>query len=434
MYPRKQKLSNNKFGMDARIGGYCYDFFDPVLEEFTCPICTLVQREAHQVTCCGKIYCKSCLMQVKMTGDQFLCPTCRKSLEGEQKFFPDKSTVIKINHLRIYCPNKKEGCQWVGHLKDLDNNHLPKCPNEVVVCEIEQSNDSQKMPMWQLYSRRNPICGAQVQRCQLEKHMTTECQWRQVICRRCQKQGSYRLMSGEHVEVCPNVLLPCSNEGCPEKIKRCLMADHHNVCPKEVVTCQYVSVGCKTKLKREDISTHNQQCMESHLKSAVAKIDILHSEIEDLHSLTGPNVTLRVHGSEMSGDDSFTTSLYTHKRGYKMRLKGKLSDDFNYYAKNGSLTIFVTVMPSRYDDILEWPLRCKIRVELINQERNEGHLMISNNSLVFEKQVAQPEKNEGWMVVGSFDLRSSKMRRHFTDNVAYLKVNVRYYGQNYILC
>ena len=419
MYPRKQKLSKNKLGMDARIGGYCYEFFDPVPEEFTCPICTLVQREAHQVTCCGKIYCKSCLMQLKMTGDQFSCPTCRESLEGEQKFFPDKSTVIKINHLRIYCPNKKEGCQWVGHLKDLENNHLPMCPNEVVVCEIEQSNDQDEH---MLLSWTIPICGAQVQRCQLEKHMTTECHWRQVICRRCQKQGSYWHMSGEHVEVCPNVLLPCSNEGCPEKVKRCLMADHHNVCPKEVVACQYVSVGCKTKLKREDMSTHNQQCMESHLKNAVAKIDILHSEIEDLHSLTGPNVTLRVPESEMSGDDSFITYLYTHKRGYKMRLKGKLR---KYYASEMSLTISATVIPSRYDDILVWPFQCRIRVDLLNQERNEAHLTISNSS-VFEKQVAQPEKNEKWMVVGSFNLRSSKMRRHFTNNVAYLRVNVRY--------
>ncbi len=39
-------------------GGYDYEFIDPVPDECTCPICTLVQRDAKQVAYCGKIYCK----------------------------------------------------------------------------------------------------------------------------------------------------------------------------------------------------------------------------------------------------------------------------------------------------------------------------------------------------------------------------------------
>ena len=109
-------------------GGYDYEFIDPVPDECTCPICTLVQRDAHQVTCCGKIYCKSCLEELKKKGNTFECPNCRSSLDGEYKFFPDKNTISKIKHIRIRCTNKVRGCQWVGHLKDLDTVHLAnKC-------------------------------------------------------------------------------------------------------------------------------------------------------------------------------------------------------------------------------------------------------------------------------------------------------------------
>ena len=44
-----------------------------------CPICLLVLREPHQVTCCGKSYCRSCIERIELLKNQ--CPTC-----NEQKF------------------------------------------------------------------------------------------------------------------------------------------------------------------------------------------------------------------------------------------------------------------------------------------------------------------------------------------------------------
>ena len=118
---------------ERKYGGYNYEFVGPVPEDFTCPICTLVQREAQQVTCCGKIYCKSCLKDLKNKGNRlFLCPCCQASLKGVYTFFPDKNAVSKIKHLSIYCTNKERGCKWVGNLKDLEEKHLPECPNEIV--------------------------------------------------------------------------------------------------------------------------------------------------------------------------------------------------------------------------------------------------------------------------------------------------------------
>ena len=69
--------SNRILRVYGKVGGYDYEFVDEVPEDFACPICTLVQKEAQQVICCGKVYCKSCLEQLKKKRDKFLCPNCR---------------------------------------------------------------------------------------------------------------------------------------------------------------------------------------------------------------------------------------------------------------------------------------------------------------------------------------------------------------------
>ena len=123
-------------------------------------------------------------------------------------------------------------------------------------------------------------CGAKVQRHQLEKHMTEECEWRQVKCPHCEEEGSYKHIFGEHEkEKCPNFLLHCSNIGCSEQIKRCLRADHHKVCPKEIVFCQFDIVGCEQILKREDVYTHNGEYMGTHLEKAVTTIKDLQQRL-----------------------------------------------------------------------------------------------------------------------------------------------------------
>ena len=81
--------SNRILRVRGKVGGYDYEFVDKVPEDFTCPIFTLVQKEAHQVICYGKVYCKSCLEKLKKKRDKFLCPNCRTSLDRDHKFFPD---------------------------------------------------------------------------------------------------------------------------------------------------------------------------------------------------------------------------------------------------------------------------------------------------------------------------------------------------------
>ncbi len=54
--------------------------YDTVPEECPCPVCLEVQVDPHQVTCCGKIFCKSCLDQ--LIGGRQNCPNCRSHLKA----------------------------------------------------------------------------------------------------------------------------------------------------------------------------------------------------------------------------------------------------------------------------------------------------------------------------------------------------------------
>ena len=370
-------------------------------------MCTLVQKEPQKVLCCGKVYCKSCLEHLRRTMDRFLCPNCQTSLEGYHKFFPDRNTAIKINHLRVHCTNKVRGCEWVGHLKDLDEEHLSKCPNEFVCCNIKKSDGY----------RRSRTCGARVQRHQLERHKN-ECEWKQVSCLYCKKVGSYRDISEHQKQDCLEVLLTCSNEGCHEKVKHCLMTDHRKVCPKQIVSCEYASIGCKEKVKRDDMVAHKLRCVKNHLEKAV-------TTIEDLQSEIGPGATVRISGLTDRFTDSMSLGFYTSKGGYKIRLKAELG---------GSLTVYAAGMPGRYDDTLQWPANGCVTIELLNVEINQGHSSITSE-LTLKKRVVPPFENGEWIRVGYFSLHKSVYRwysstfepKYIIDGTAYLKVSVKWH-------
>ena len=65
--------------------GYDCNFVDPVPTSLVCLICRLIARAPQQMVCCGKVYCKACLSDLKASRANALCPQCRKKI----KSFPD---------------------------------------------------------------------------------------------------------------------------------------------------------------------------------------------------------------------------------------------------------------------------------------------------------------------------------------------------------
>ncbi len=415
-------------------GGYDYEFVDPVPDECTCPICILVQRDAHQVTCCGKIYCKSCLEELKKKANKFECPQCRSSLDGRYKFFPDKNTISKIKHIRIRCTNKERGCQWVGHLKDLDTVHLPKCPNEIIECTNEKKENffSRKIEILPKTTKKKAVggvCHAKMQRCDMRVHMTEQCQWRRVKCPHCNEIGYHNEITGQHLEECHYLELPCGNNGCPTKIKRRLMTQHHDECPKQIIACQYSFAGCEKRFTRESTQDHNKVFIQYHLDTAMIHLN------KTKTLLTGTRTRLAATERQLNATETRLTAtetrleealsyiqpsresstvikvpyvpygefispgFYVNKGGYQFGLK--VTERF----ANGA-NIAISVMSGKCDDVLEWPFTATVTIHLLNQNENKNHLLVVNkDQAVIKKKVIPPAVYGEWIHLSRCNLQ-----------------------------
>ena len=385
-----------------------------VPDDYTCPSCTLVQRDAHQVTCCGQIYCKSCLEQLKKKANNFGCsPNCCSSLAGDHMFFPDKNSVTKINHLRIHCINKERGCKWVGHLKDLDTVHRPKCPHEIVECTNKKQSSEP--------------CGAKIQRRDLTVHKTRHCQWRKVKCPHCNKEGRHNEITGCHLEECPDLELPCGNNGCPVKIKRCLMTEHYDECPKQIMACRYRFAGCEEKFTRESTQDHNKEFIQHHLDKAInntettqrqlnetterlnkttERLNEATASIDDLQSNSRVSKIVKipiVHGNDSIGSGFYLPKSKMFAKPGKHHLVLKVNTE-----RIPRYRLYMTIMPGLYDDELEWPVEGTVTVQIQNQEEDRNHrLVVDNKQVAFDNKIVVPAVCGEWKPLCEFTIEQA---------------------------
>ena len=113
--------------------GYEYEFIKPgPSEDCICAICNLVARNAHQSSCCGKIFCEVCINKLKKSSSKFKCPNCRQNF----RYFKDIKTNREIQSLKIYCTNHNDGCLWEDVLQKVEE-HIKTCPYQIIECEKE---------------------------------------------------------------------------------------------------------------------------------------------------------------------------------------------------------------------------------------------------------------------------------------------------------
>ena len=226
------------------IGGYDYEFVDTPPDRVICKICYFPTRNPYLSECCGHLFCKSCVDNVKkasvITNDY---PVCR---DKEFTTFRNKAIDREVRGLHI-CTNKVKGCEWQGELNDI-NNHLGNsygCQFEGVKCSNE--------------------CGKMIERRYLTSHVETECPYRKVNCQYCHDTGEHQFIEGQHKKECPKLPLPCPNKCEVGSVPREDMEAHRKECPLEMIHCEYHNVGCEVRMARKDQEKHNNEKMEEHL-------------------------------------------------------------------------------------------------------------------------------------------------------------------------
>ena len=376
------------------MGGYDHDFVETPYDRFICKICRIPSRDPYLSVCCGHLFCKSCLDNVKKTATiTNACPVCR-----DEKFvtFPNKAVDREIKSLHIYCTNKEKGCEWQGELNNI-NNHLGNSKG----CQFEEVKCSNE-------------CGKMIQRRYLTSHVETECPCRKVNCQYCHDTGEHEFIEGQHKEECPKLPLPCPNKCEVGSVPHEDMEAHRKECPLEMIQCEYYSVGCEVRMAHKDQEKHENENMKEHLmmiKSELtdtkAQLAIAFTQINNLtvsanlmqytsnsilvakwsitldvmatifksgHRVCPVTIKMSEYYRNKKGEvgvQQYSDPFYSHHNGYKMCLNVVAA---GYDEGKGThLTVLLHVMKGPHDDELTWPLTGKFEIRLLNQISDSEH-------------------------------------------------------------
>ena len=399
-------------------GGYDYNFVDgDPPDKYICTICTLVARDPQQVTCCYNTFCKSCLEHLKQSSGQHTkCPLCKEPLN----FFKDGKLNREIISLKVYCTKSKEGCEWQGTINGTDTSieaHLNSCPYQLIPCTNE--------------------CGVNIRRSRLETHLTEKCPKRLVECQYCGKQDKHQIIiSSSHLNKCPDYPVKCSNEECEEVIPRRLLALHNETCPKAIITCEYNTVGCDKRMKREEQEEHNKESVQEHLQMTKEELQIAKETIESLKlsqrtQVSSPFVAklMQYRQKKQENKSWYSPGFHTSPGGYKMRLH--VYPNGVGAAEGIHVSCYTCLMSGKHDDTLEWPFHGEVTIELLNQLEDKNHkkrIICYNESMLeeYKQRVPKGEDNKtGWGY--SQFISHSELEYNPITNCQYLKDDSLYF-------
>ena len=377
-----------------RSAGQDYDFVERPSQDFFCPVTLELLLEPQLTSCCGHHLSPEASTRLLREGKA--CPLCN---ETGWSAMLDKFHRRKVHELRVRCPHRGSGCDWVGEVNGVER-HAGCCPKRA----------------W-------------------------ECQY-------CGLKCTYGEGEGQHWPTCSKFPEPCPN-GCEVgSVERCNVEQHRSVCSLEPVCCEMREFGCSAVVPRKDLATHMRESELQHLTGmAVLNLRLtrqlqqdlaekdkkiaqlqqemteqkqLHTEMKDevekgfteqknmmMKEISEQNQETRKELTELKGQieqvhittqhiEMYTESLcelckvfkfdqyslhkgklqrvysdpfYSHQHGYKFTL-------YILYGDGSSSLIwaFLELLPGEYDDQLPWPVNVKVHLELLNQVGDHHHV------------------------------------------------------------
>ncbi len=409
-----------------------YDFVEPLPEEYTCSVCLDVLKEPHLTTCCGKHFCKGCIERV--VNDENPCPLCNQA--GFLAVI-DKGVERRVLSLKVRCPNKELGCNWVGEMRDRQG-HLDLQKGQ---CEHRHINCPNS-------------CGDRVPKAELDNHLTDSCSKRKVICQYCNQYSTFGEIE-DHNRSCVEFPVKCPNGCSDSEIPRGSLPQHLLQCPFQPVPCEFEGIGCTTQVRRNEMALHMERASQVHLgqmsrfcidlmrglqekdsetaelkrslqekdqemaqlRDALRKLQVdFQSQLQVQQDLFRSKLqersdqleTLELHVQTQDDQHEqveklshrvliletlvnvppyyFTmTNFALHKRGttqwmcpafhnelggYKMALE--ISAYGEGAGKGTHVSVYIRIMRGEYDDLLRWPLKASVTIQLISQ-LNDAH-------------------------------------------------------------
>ena len=377
-----------------------------------CKICCLPCCEAQLSICCGHVFCKSCLKSNFCFDSTIIKSTCPVCHADKFVSFPQHQADQEIKGLLIYCPNKGNGCEWIGELNDR-HKHIKdgKC------CDVKCDK-----------------CDQTLLSTGVKSHLDTECP---CYCPYCDITAEREVISSEHKEKCHKFPLTCPNNNGVDNIPRekfdelqnevisktsetynpSNLTELQNNIRKESAQSLHIVKKCSEKNdKQNDNSQLYNIIGRSYLTIAVLMIAILialliqsyysNSELQQQitqlqevqqycyrlslsdwstklwalgklsNQVTPTIVKMSSFTKKLKNKEQWhSSSFFAFEGGYQMYLNVNAAGDGK--GEGTHVSVYLYLMKGPHDDELEqsghWPLRGTFTIELLNQLNDSDH-------------------------------------------------------------
>ena len=392
----------------AERGGFDVVFVDILSERLTCPVCHMAIREPR-LTECGHQFCSICLTRAHRPeqSNATSCPVCRTELKSSM-IYPNNALKREILDLKIKCDQHKEGCEWVGELRNR-KKHCDECQYVGETCANK--------------------CGKMLMRKHMDGHVKNWCLRRPMCCEYCESTITWSELE-DHYRKCDKYLMSCTN--CGEMMRRCLIEVHvgrQGTCPNSLLDCDFKNNGCPFRGTRSELLKHIEcnmaghfsfmameltgtkrklECTEDEListrqklaktedKLADVELQLCHQEL-NTRSLSLPSCRPKqfIHTWRIENWSEKTVAIRSEAfyvyPGYHLYLSAfpdEVDDDDPY------LGVYLHATTGDFDEIINWPFAFSYDLEVVDQQP-DGNNIIVTISLPYEDSLTSPTCKTG---------------------------------------
>ena len=204
-------------------------FIDP-MDDFICPICREICRNASTINC-GHSFCELCILRSNVSAYGDRCSLCRTKIIQQ---VPDFSKRMIINGKIMLCSNKENGCKITASVLRIIE-HEQTCEFRLVQCNS---------------------CDDSVSLCEMEQHIKNICRRRLGPCDVCTLLVPFLEMDTHLEKECPVKIIDCIY--CKWTGLRHELDTHESICVNTPVLCQYHIHGCDVVVPRYKKDDHEK--------------------------------------------------------------------------------------------------------------------------------------------------------------------------------
>ena len=234
------------------------------------------------------------------------------------------------------------------------------------------------------------------------------------------------------------VKCPAREDGCSWTGEYGQLPAHALACSQQITECEFAFAGCTARMARKRLERHVGESTQRHISLLAERLVQRDAEIKSLQDhikllekrlcsfIRPADMFLTDFEQRKAADERWRgPPFYSHLAGYKMCLVVDANGTAN--GKGTHVSVFVYLMAGENDDVLKWPMRAEVCIQMCNQRNESYHWQ---ETVHFNDQ-APPESTE--RVVGRNKAPKGRGRNQFalhsklvldeSTNCQYLKEN-----------